>query len=120
MTIGKRGFQPKSKTCSKTPKRANGTPVCPSLKSLGRTWRKMTSAEKSQFQTWQSFVAKKRAQIQNETKYFLDCLNSKRRHLGIDILITEDFMKDITISDMIEMIGADPREYEEIIPFGLI
>jgi len=24
-------------------------------------------------------------------------------------------MKDITISDMIEMIEADPREYEEII-----
>ncbi|GAG67184.1 unnamed protein product, partial [marine sediment metagenome] len=41
-------------------------------------------------------------------------------HLGIDILITEDFMKDTTISDMIEMIGTDPREYEEIIPFGLI
>lgn len=48
----------------------------------------------------------------------VDCLNNKARLYGIDIPITRDFFgeSDFIIGDMIEIIGIDPREHQEIIP----
>ena len=61
-TKGKKGFQSKGKTrLPKVPKRKNGQPLANSFKFLGRIWRQMSPAERNQFESWQNFIAKKRA-----------------------------------------------------------
>ena len=51
MTIGKKGFQPKSNPRPKCPKRKNGTVLTPSMKSLARKWRKNTNNLQSKYKT---------------------------------------------------------------------
>lgn len=65
-----KGFQrtkPKGSTCSpKSPKRRNGQPVCPSMKSLARVWKQNKSNLQSRYKktnnrtAWNLFIADKR------------------------------------------------------------
>lgn len=55
--------KPKGTVCVPAKKRANGTPLCPSMKELARKWKKNTNDIQSKFKSkgnktaWNAYVA---------------------------------------------------------------